>query len=76
LYDSLNLHNFQLHSWDRNHLFWKSRGEAVIAGIFSQSQKQVKSDTMEILDLTEETRMDYFICLEEWSNEMKPIESN
>lgn len=26
---------------------------------------------MEILDLTEDTRMDYFICLDEWSDEMK-----
>lgn len=26
---------------------------------------------MEIIDLTENTRMDYFTCLEEWSDEMK-----
>ncbi len=26
---------------------------------------------MKILDLTEETRMDYFTCLEEWSDEIK-----
>ena len=26
---------------------------------------------MEIIDLTEDTRMDYFTCLEEWSDEMK-----
>jgi len=26
---------------------------------------------MEILDLTEETRMDYFTCLDDWSDEMK-----
>jgi hypothetical protein len=26
---------------------------------------------MEIIDLTEETRMDYFTCMEEWSNDMK-----
>ena len=26
---------------------------------------------MEILDLTEETKTDYFTCLEDWSDEMK-----